>query len=137
MKLAIPTAMILCLILAVLSACAVSTQQPTAVPSSSTPTPAPSREITVAAASDLAFAFQELGELFEQETGVKVIFNFGSTGQLAQQIEQGAPFDLFAAANVSFVDELALARPRPGGYESALRPGTHHTVDAQRQRGEG
>lgn len=62
--------------------------------------------LTVSAAADLTFAFQELGRLFEQETGNKVTFNFGSTGQLAQQIEQGAPVDLFAAANVEFVDEL-------------------------------
>jgi len=62
--------------------------------------------LTISAAADLAFAFQELGTLFEKETGTKAIFNFGSTGQLAQQIEQGAPVDLFAAANVAFVDEL-------------------------------
>ncbi len=63
--------------------------------------------ITVSAASDLTPAFQEIGRLFEQQGGgTKVIFNFGSTGQLAQQIEQGAPVDLFAAANVSFIDGL-------------------------------
>ncbi|MBE7555179.1 MAG: molybdate ABC transporter substrate-binding protein [Anaerolineales bacterium] len=62
--------------------------------------------LTVSAAADLTPAFQEIGRLFEQETGTKVTFNFGSTGQLAQQIEQGAPVDVFAAANVSFVDEL-------------------------------
>lgn len=77
------------------------TPQPTTKPSASMP-----RELSVAAASDLAFAFKEIGALFEQETGVKTNFNFGSTGQLAQQIEQGAPYDLFAAANESFVDEL-------------------------------
>lgn len=44
---------------------------------------------------------------FEAETGHWVVFNFGSTGQLAQQIEQGAPVDLFVAANVSFIEELA------------------------------
>jgi molybdate transport system substrate-binding protein len=64
------------------------------------------REITVAAASDLTPAFEELGRLFEQESGVKVTFMFGSTGNLAQQIENGAPVDLFAAANVSFIDDL-------------------------------
>jgi molybdate transport system substrate-binding protein len=68
--------------------------------------PQQSASLTVSAAADLALAFQELGALFEQETGTKVIFNFGSTGQLAQQIEQGAPVDLFAAANVAFVEEL-------------------------------
>jgi molybdate transport system substrate-binding protein len=62
--------------------------------------------LLVSAASDLTFAFQELGALFEQTTGTKVIFNFGSTGQLAQQIERGAPADLFAAANVAFITML-------------------------------
>lgn len=62
--------------------------------------------LTVSAAADLTPAFEELGELFRNETGIKVTFNFGSTGQLTQQIEQGAPVDLLAAANVSFVEEL-------------------------------
>jgi molybdate transport system substrate-binding protein len=75
-------------------------------PASSLPTAAPI-ELTVAAAADLQFAFTEIGELYEQETGTRVIFSFGSTGQLAQQIDNGAPFDLFAAANISFVDDLA------------------------------
>ncbi|MFQ3632132.1 molybdate ABC transporter substrate-binding protein [Roseiflexus sp.] len=76
-------------------------------------TPAPSAslraagdELVVAAAADLTPAFQEIGKLFEEQTGVRVMFNFGSTGQLAQQIERGAPFDLFYAANKSFIDDL-------------------------------
>lgn len=63
-------------------------------------------KLTVSAAADLTPAFEELGPVFEQETGIKIAFNFGSTGQLAQQIEQGAPVDVFAAANVSFVEAL-------------------------------
>jgi molybdate transport system substrate-binding protein len=62
--------------------------------------------LTVAAAADLQFAFTEIAALFEQKTGQPVTLVFGSTGQLAQQIENGAPFDLFAAANVSFVEQL-------------------------------
>ncbi len=71
--------------------------------------PAPQQPvtITVSAAADLTYAFGEIGKLFEAETGHKVVFNFGSTGQLAQQIEQGAPVDLLAAANASYVEELA------------------------------
>jgi molybdate transport system substrate-binding protein len=34
-----------------------------------------------------------------------VIFSFGSTGLLEKQIAEGAPFDVFAAANVSFADD--------------------------------
>jgi molybdate transport system substrate-binding protein len=75
--------------------------------SASTSPTTDSVQLTVAAASDLQFAFTEIGELYEKETGNKVIFTFGSTGQLAQQIDNGAPFDLFAAANISFVEDLA------------------------------
>lgn len=62
--------------------------------------------LTVAAAADLTFAFREIGALFTQQTGIQVTFTFGSTGQLAHQIEHGAPVDLFAAANVAVIDEL-------------------------------
>ncbi len=65
--------------------------------------------LRVAAASDLAAAFKEVGAAFEKQTGTKVVFSFGSTGLLAKQIEQGAPFDVFAAANVSFTDDVVQA----------------------------
>ncbi len=64
-------------------------------------------ELTVGAAADLQFAFSDLATLFEQETGHTVTLVFGSTGQLAQQIENGAPYDLFAAANIEFIERLA------------------------------
>ncbi len=62
--------------------------------------------LTVSAASSLTFALRELGPLFEKETGIPVVFNFASTGQLSQQIDQGAPVDLFLAADTAFIDEL-------------------------------
>ena len=63
-------------------------------------------ELTVAAASDLTPAFEELGREFEAIHKTKVVFMFGSTGLLTRQIENGAPVDLFAAANVSYIDVL-------------------------------
>lgn len=66
-------------------------------------------ELTVSAAADLTPAFQELGGLFTEQTGIRVAFNFGSTGQLAQQIEQGAVVDVFAAANQSYIADLDAA----------------------------
>lgn len=66
----------------------------------------PQPEIIVAAASDLGPAFEELGNQFEQVTGTKVTFTFGSTGTLTRQIENGAPIDVFAAANIEFVEQL-------------------------------
>lgn len=65
--------------------------------------------LTVSAASDLTYAFQEIGQRFQAETGHQVVFNFSSSGQLAQQIEQGAPVDIFAAADASFIDEIEKA----------------------------
>ena len=62
--------------------------------------------LTVAAALDLHFAFAEIGALFEEQTGVEVTFTFGASGNLAGQIENGAPVDLFAAADTSYVDRL-------------------------------
>jgi molybdate transport system substrate-binding protein len=63
------------------------------------------REIKVAAAADLARAFEEAGKAFEAKSGKKVTLTFGSSGLLAKQIAEGAPFDLFAAANASFADD--------------------------------
>lgn len=63
------------------------------------------KPLRVAAAADLGFAFKEIGAAYEKKTGQRVDFTFGSTGLLAKQIAEGAPFDVFAAANVSFVDD--------------------------------
>ena len=62
--------------------------------------------LRVAAASDLRNAFPKLSERFEQISGIKATATFGASGHLAQQIKQGAPFDLFLAANRAFVDDL-------------------------------
>lgn len=62
--------------------------------------------LRVAAAADLALAFAEVGKAWEQSSGKKVEFTFGSTGLLAKQIEEGAPYDVLAAANSSYVDDV-------------------------------
>lgn len=62
--------------------------------------------LRVAAASDLSTAFVEVGRAFERDGGRRVDFTFGSSGLLARQVAEGAPFDVFAAANVSFVDDV-------------------------------
>ncbi len=62
--------------------------------------------ITVAAASDLRPAFEELGRLFTEATGTPVTFSFGSSGLLREQIVNGAPFDVFASADDAQVDAV-------------------------------
>ena len=64
------------------------------------------REINAAAAANLTDAFTELGRQFTARTGVRVVYSFGATAELAKQIENGAPFDFFASADVEHVDEL-------------------------------
>jgi molybdate transport system substrate-binding protein len=66
----------------------------------------PKRTITVAAAANLTDVFQQLGPEFEAQTGIHPVFSFASTAQLARQIENSAPFDLFAAADSDHVAEL-------------------------------
>jgi len=62
--------------------------------------------LLIAGASDLMPAFTVLGGRFEASTGQEVVFNFGSSGQLAQQLIEGAPMDLYASANVTFVEQV-------------------------------
>ncbi|MBA2527435.1 MAG: molybdate ABC transporter substrate-binding protein [Pyrinomonadaceae bacterium] len=66
----------------------------------------PSSEIIVAAAANLTDAFQELSRRFSDRTGIRVILSFGGTADLAKQIENGAPFDIFAAADAAHVEAL-------------------------------
>ncbi|MEH6647529.1 molybdate ABC transporter substrate-binding protein [Sulfitobacter sp.] len=64
----------------------------------------------IAAASDLQFAVTEIAATFEAQTGYAVRLNFGSTGNFARQIREGAPFDVFMAADESYVLDLAQDR---------------------------
>jgi len=65
--------------------------------------------LTVFAAADLQMAFGEVKPLFEKAAGVRVTLVTGSTGNLAKQIEHGAPADVFFSANQGFVDDLRAA----------------------------
>lgn len=69
--------------------------------------PRNAQEIIVAAASNLTEAFAELAQQFTATTGIRVVYSFGSTADLAKQIENGGPFDVFASADVEHVDALS------------------------------
>ena len=79
-------------------------------------------EITVAAAADLSTALKELGERYEQKTGVKVKLSFGASGALTQQIQNGAPFDLFFSADMDYPHQLIAAGEADGAspYQYAV-----------------
>ncbi len=65
--------------------------------------------LTVAAASDLQVVLPEVGGAWMRHFGETVQFTFGASGDLARQIEQGAPVDLFLAADDSYVAQLSAA----------------------------
>jgi molybdate transport system substrate-binding protein len=61
----------------------------------------------IAAASDLQFALDEVADQFTAQTRLPIRLTFGSSGNLARQIEQGAPFALYLSADETFVFRLA------------------------------
>jgi molybdate transport system substrate-binding protein len=64
-------------------------------------------EITVSAAISLKNAFEDIAAVFqERNPGAKVLFNFGASGDLARQIEAGAPVDVFASAAQRDMDDI-------------------------------
>jgi molybdate transport system substrate-binding protein len=65
--------------------------------------------LLVAGAADLRPALTALAGSFEASTGEEVVLNLGSSGQLAQQLLEGAPMDLYASADVAYVDQVVAA----------------------------
>jgi molybdate transport system substrate-binding protein len=67
------------------------------------------REINVAAAADLSSALQEVANNYEKRSGVTVKLSFGASGALTQQIQNGAPFDVFFSADMDYPRQLIAA----------------------------
>lgn len=82
----------------------------------------PAQEISVAAAADLQFAMQDIAARFEKETGKSVKAIYGSSGNFLQQIQNGAPFDVFFSANLDYPKKLEAAElTEPGSYYEYAR----------------
>jgi molybdate transport system substrate-binding protein len=64
------------------------------------------REINVAAAADLSAALQEIATKYEKRAGVRVKLSFGASGALTQQIQNGAPFDVFFSGDMDYPRQL-------------------------------
>jgi molybdate transport system substrate-binding protein len=94
--------------------------------------------LTVAAAADLSLVAPHLGQAFEKTNpNVRVRFVMEASSMLAQQIENGAPYDIFLSANAQFADQLAASgklAPRPAAYATGRlallwRDGKQHSVN--------
>lgn len=74
-------------------------------------------QITVAAAADLQFAMQDVSARFQKESGKTVTVSYGSSGNFFQQLQNGAPFDMFFSANLDYAKKLQTAGlTEPGSY---------------------
>lgn len=102
------------------------------------PRAAATTTLTVSAAASLVGAFGTLQERFEAANpGVDVVLNYGGSSALAQQIVNGAPVDVFAAANTSTMDTvsgpgLVAGEPRvfvTNKLEIAVAPGNPRGIN--------
>jgi len=63
-------------------------------------------KLMVSAAISLSDALDEIKTVYEADHNVSLTFNLGSSGKMAQQIQQGAPSDMFISANQDWMDRL-------------------------------
>ncbi|CAN5738445.1 molybdate ABC transporter substrate-binding protein [soil metagenome] len=79
--------------------------------------------LLIFAASDLQPVLPEIAEAYQTATGHEVLLVFGSSGNLARQIEHGAPADLYLSANEQFVDDLVARGVLDGGSRTVYAVG--------------
>ncbi len=77
-----------------------------AIQNASAQSPKTSVELTVAAAADLSSALKEIGDAYERKTGTHLRLSFGASGMLTQEIQNGAPFDIFLSADMEYPRQL-------------------------------
>lgn len=70
------------------------------------PQPKPASELLIAAAADLNPALSDISQQFENKTGIHTKLSFGASGALTQQIQNGAPFDIFFSADLDYPRQL-------------------------------
>lgn len=96
------------LLVALLAGC--GSERKDANASDPAPPDLPAGVVRIAAASDLKFALEDLEPLLDKAApGVRVTATYGSSGTFLQQITEGAPFDLFLSADLTFPRQLAEA----------------------------
>lgn len=93
------------------------------------------QSLRIAAASDLRFALDEIVALWQQQQpGTEVEVIYGSSGKLTTQIINGAPFDLFFSADISFAEQLhqrGLTASEPAIYALGRIVLWSNTLDAR------
>ncbi len=77
--------------------------------------------LTVAIAANLKYVFDDLAAEFKKETGIEAKSVLGSSGKIATQVRNGAPFDVFMSADMEYPEGLykdgyATTIPKPYAY---------------------
>jgi molybdate transport system substrate-binding protein len=84
--------------------------------------PLSSQELIAAAAADLRPALDAIAAKFQAESGIKLRASFGSSGNFFQQLQNGAPFDVFLSANTDYPKRLeASGLVAPNSYYEFAR----------------
>ena len=100
-----------------------------------------SGKITIATAANMQFAMEELTNQFTKNSSIDCDLVISSSGKLTAQIKQGAPFDIFVAANMKYPEEIfnsGLAETRPKIYAYgklvlwSMTEGIHLSIDLLR-----
>ncbi|MDF2959032.1 MAG: molybdenum transporter substrate-binding protein [Paenibacillus sp.] len=102
----LPLLILLLCAVTVLPACGAGPAGKTSMENSSPSGASQTTELTVSAAASLTDALKDIQKLYEAKNPVKLNYNFGASGSLQQQIEQGAPVDLFISASVQNMNHL-------------------------------
>ncbi len=71
--------------------------------------PSFSQDLTIAAAADLRPALEEIAAKFKADSGITIRASYGSSGNFFQQLQNGAPFDVFLSANTDYSKKLEAA----------------------------
>jgi molybdate transport system substrate-binding protein len=82
------------------------------------------KQLRVAAAADLQPVMPVLAQAYEHATGVKLVVSFGSSSTLATQILDGAPLDIFLAADFTYPEKIVAAGLADGTAPVAYAKGT-------------
>ncbi|HWZ22030.1 MAG TPA: molybdate ABC transporter substrate-binding protein [Cytophagaceae bacterium] len=83
------------------------------------------QKVTVVVAANAQYAMKEVEKQYEAETGKEIELIIGSSGKLAAQIKEGAPFDIFLSADMEYPQTLskegfAVYEPKIYGYGSLV-----------------
>jgi molybdate transport system substrate-binding protein len=79
--------------------------------------------LTVAAAADLSSALREIAANYQRKTGVALKLSFGASGMLTQEIQNGAPFDVFLSADMDYPRQLIAGGAAEGASLSRYAEG--------------